>query len=490
MKVSAAIILTVVGLSACGETSGPMVRDIASLPPATTPQIEEKITEGMKGTPRQEIRIGVLLPLSGPDAIIGKALLNASILSVLDSHDQRLLLLPHDTKGTAEGAISAVTALMEQNPDLIIGPLFSHSITAIKGITAKAGVNVIGFSGDYNVAGDGVFLMNFPIKAQVERVIRYASEKGYARFATLTPDTAYGIRALETLSATLTHLNRELTAIEFYSPDSNKLVTPVKNIAHYNERRKNYTREIKFLKNLGEDDDFAQEMLDELKNSETIGNIEFDAILLPEGGALLTTITAWVSYYEIDPAKIKILGTGLWDDEMLFHEPQLYGGWFAAPDHSTSAEFLKRYKNINGETAPRIITLAYDAVALAATLVRQAKVPDFSMEQITNENGFMGSEGLFRFSPDGIIERGLAIYEVTSDDFIIIDPAPTNFIDKDKADELIINEPESLKPVSLKPESAEEDHLKAAAQAALPASDDRPFPYNPVPKDVENMVDQ
>ncbi len=478
IKVAGVIILTILTLSACGGSNGPVVRDIASLP--TTTDIENITLKDDLDVPRQEIRIGVLLPLTGPDAIIGKALLNAAIISVLDSHDQRLLLLPHDTKGTAEGATAAATELIKQKPDLIIGPLFSHSITAIKDITAKAGINVVGFSGDHNAAGDGVFLMNFPIKAQVERIIRFASDKGYMRFATLTPDTAYGIRALETLGTTLTHLGRELTAIEFYPPDSNQLVSPVKNIAHYRERRKNYTHEIKFLKSLGEDDDFAAEMLDELKNSETIGDIEFDAILLPEGGAMLTTLTAWVSYYEIDPAKIKILGTGLWDDEMLFYEPQLYGGWFAAPDHSTALEFLKRYKDINGAAAPRLVTLAYDAVALAATLVRQAKVPDFSMEQITNENGFMGSEGLFRFSPDGIIERGLAIYEVTSDEFIIIDPAPTSFIDKDRAAELI----------SKIPESVEEDHLTAANPVMLPLNDNRPFPYNPIPKAVENKADQ
>lgn len=474
------ILLITLGLSGCGADGAPMVRGSAMIPPSPTDEITRDEKADIDGIARQEIRLGLLLPLSGPDETIGKALFNAATLAIFDSHDRRLTLLPFDTHGTAEGATAAMTQLLEQKPDLIIGPLFSHSITAIKHLAQQASVNVIGFSSDHSVAGDGVFLMNFRMEEQIERVIRFASDQGYARYATLVPETAYGKRALEIFGSSVTDQKRELTAVEFYPPDSGKLVDPVKNIARYNERRKRYTREIDFLEKLGEDDDFAQEMLDNLKSVETIGDVEFDAILLPEGGAMLTTLAAWVSYYEIDPAKVKILGTGLWDDKMLFLEPQLRSGWFAAPDHEKSDKFLNRYKTIYGGNSPRLITLAYDAVALAATLVRQAKIPDFSAEKITNENGFSGIEGLFRFDPHGLIERGLAVYEVGAKAFTVIDPAPKNFINRDI--------PEPLEAVTL--ESDQEDHSEAAFLAPLPLNDGRPFPYNPVQKDAVNMDDQ
>lgn len=470
------IVITAIGLSACGSETTMMVREMTSVPPApTTEMLQGKNIEN-DGFPRQEIRLGILLPLSGQDAAIGKALLNAATLALFDAKDERLTLLPYDTQGTAEGAANAMTALLPQRPDLIIGPLFSHAITAIKPMSMEAGINVIGFSSDYTVAGDGVFLLNFPLEEQIERVIRYASDQGYARFAALVPETTYGSRALDIFGTNVMLQDRDLTAMEFYPADSGKLVDPVKKIAKYNERRKRYTREIEFLENLGEDDDFAQEMLKELKSQETIGDVDFDAILLPEGGAMLTTLAAWVSYYEIDPAKIKLLGTGLWDDKMLFLEPQLYGGWFAAPDHETSLIFQQRYRQTYQQDGPRLTTLAYDAVALAATLVRQEKFPDFSAEQITDKNGFSGIEGIFRFSPDGLIERGLAIYEVGDKEFTIIDPAPTSFIERDNPELLIATELESDLT----------DHSEAVNPELLPANDDRPFPYNSVQKDAVN----
>ena len=472
------ITVIAVSLAGCGEQTPPLIRDSSTLPPV--PGIDQPEKPGKNIPPRHEIRLGLLLPLSGPDEAIGRALLNAATLALFDSGDKRLVLLPHDTAGNADGARAAMADLLAQKPDLIIGPVFSSSIRAVKAAAVTAGVNIIGFSSDFTVAGDGVFLMNFPMEEQVRRIVRYASDQGYARYAALIPDTTYGTRALEIFAASVTRQNRDLVSIEFYPPDSSKLVTPVKEIARYKERRRRYNSEIKFLKKLGEDDDFAQEMLDDLKSSETIGDVGFDALLLPEGGTMLTTLAAWVSYYEIDPAKIKLLGTGLWDDKMLFLEPQLHGGWFAAPDHDLSRKFLERYRNIYGQDSLRLGTLAYDAVALAATLVRQEKIPDFASDQLTSSNGFSGLDGLFRFSPSGLIERGLAIYEVGPKEFTVIDPAPENFIDHDR---------EELREIKTAI-SGKEDHSTAATPAPLPVNDDRPFPYNPVQEDAVNIQSQ
>lgn len=487
MKIAGLIIMAAFGLSGCGGERPQLIRTVAE---GTPPPAGEIITEEGKTAlpdevvPRREIRLGLLVPLSGPDAPIGKALMNAATLALFDSRDKRLTLLPQDTRGTADGAAEAMTRLLAQQPDVVIGPLFSHSIAAIKPQARAAGINIIGFSSDHKVAGDGVYLMSFSMEEQIARVIRFASDQGYARYAALIPETPYGARALDIFGASVTGQKRKLIAVEFYPADSSQLVAPVKNITRYTERRRRYTGEKDFLENLGEEDDLAREMLDDLKGRETLGEVDFDALLLPEGGAMLTTLAAWVSYYEIDTGRIKILGTGLWDDNMLFHEPQLLGGWFAAPDHRLSDIFLTRYAEIFGQRAPRLSTLAYDAVALAATLVRQARVPDFSAERLTDENGFAGIEGIFRFTAEGLIERGLAVYEVGPEKFTIIDPAPQSFIDRDMPDPL------TNPLLATRPATGQEVRSEAASPAPLLSGDDRPFPYNPVQKDGVNSQNQ
>jgi len=459
--------ICLMGLSACGGTAATPVRDLppgsaeysrTSIPP--TPQEEEV----HRGEIQRNINIGVMLPLSGPDASVGQALLNAATLALFDSEDRRLHIIPVDTKGLASGAEEAMQDLIKHKPDLIIGPLFSENIAVVKPLAQQENIPVIGFSSDHNVAGHGTFLLNFRPEEQIRRIISYASEKGYGKFAALIPETRYGSRTLEIFGPTVMAEGKQVLSVEYYPPDQELLFDPVKKIANHKQRRKEYLDEVAFLDSLGEEDDLAHEMREEIKNIEVLRDVEFDAILLPEGGALLRTIAPLLAFYEIDPAHIKVLGTGLWDDEMLVHEPQLAGGWFSAPEHDGSTKFLIRYQEIFDQKAPRIATLGYDAMALAATIVRQQKVADFSIENLSDSNGFIGLDGIFRFNANGLIERGLAVYEVSKDGFSIISPAPKSFIRTDEA------------------EVAAEDYSEPASLADLPLKDDRPFPYNPVHK--------
>lgn len=433
-----------------------------------------------EGEARKTIRVGLMLPLSGPNSAIGTALFNAASLALFDAHDRRIDLIPLDTQGTPEGTMSAMDALLPQRPDVIIGPLFSGNIQAIKARAQDAGISIIGFSTDHNVAGDGVYLLSFPPKEQIRRVVAYSTNAGYGKFAALIPETAYGSRILEIYGPLIGELDKELVSVEFYPPNPEKLFDPVKKIANYAMRRQEYLDEVEFLESLGEDDDFGQELLDEIKNLETLGEVEFDAILLPEGGALLTTLAPLLAFYEIDPAKIKVMGTGLWHDRMLIHEPQLIGGWFAGPENARAEKFMARYEGAFGKKPPRLTTLGYDAMALVATLVRTKKMPDYSAQTLTNMEGFLGLDGIFRFRENGLVERGLAVYEVTRRGFKIIDPAPTDFIPP-----VILLEEPSLEEVS--PLLQELERLNRDDDLIPP--EENSTPSNPIRQEVEPEPD-
>ena len=65
-----------------------------------------------------------------------------------------------------------------------------------------------------------------------------------------------------------------------------------------------------------------------------------------------------------------------------------------------------------GQDPVRTATLAYDATALVAALVKTQGAQRFSEEVLTNPSGFAGIDGMFRFKPDGTNERGLAVMRV------------------------------------------------------------------------------
>lgn len=394
---------------------------------------DEKAAAPLDNRPaRLKINIGVMLPLSGDTGIVGKSLLNAMTMAMFDANDKRLALIPVDTKGTPEGAAEAANYLVAHNADIVIGPLFSDSITAAHPIIKQAGLNMISFSTDQNVAGDGVFLLSFRPEEQVGRVIKYASTQQYEKFAALIPDTLYGGVIVDVLEPLIATDFNELVSLEVYPSDPSLLDEPVKRIANYDYRRQEFLEEMRFLRSLGRNDDMGQEFINEIRNLETLGDVDFDAIILPEGGALLGSLAPLLSYYEIDLSKVKVLGTGLWQDQMLFNEPQLQGGWFAAPEVEKANAFINRYIEYYGHTPPRIVTLGYDAMALVANIVRTQRAPTFSEQTLTEPSGFVGLDGIFRFHKSGLVERGLAIFEVTSTAFLKIEEAPKSFLNENR----------------------------------------------------------
>ncbi len=435
-------------LASCGpEGSGPSAPVVMDAPPAPEEEVvvrrdpptnivpifaeEEEEFEIDNRPPRTKINIGIMLPLSGDTSEVGQALLNAATLALFDARDIRLEIIPTDTRGTPEGAEEAAIHLVENKADIIIGPLFSENIRAAHPIAKRAGIKMIGFSTDQAVAGDGVYLLSFRPEEQVGRIIKYASNQRYEKFAALIPDTLYGGRIMNVLEPLVATEFNELVSLEIYPTDASLLDEPVKRIANYDYRRQEFLDEMAFLRSLGRDDDMGQEYMNEIRNMEALGDVNFDAILLPEGGSMLGSIAPLLSYYEIDLNKVKVLGTGLWHDPMLFNEPQLQGGWFAAPEDKLANRFIERYENAFQSTPPRIVTLGYDAMALVANIVRTQRAPRFSNRLLTNPDGFMGLDGIFRFHRTGLVERGLAVYEVTTEEFLKIDAAPTSFVENE-----------------------------------------------------------
>ena len=210
----------------------------------------------------------------------------------------------------------------------------------------------------------------------------------------------------------------------------------MRNLANYDERRKKLVNKRSLL--ASRDDEAAKLALKRLKNLQTMGDVSFDALLIADGGKILQSIAALLPYYDVDPKKIKMLGTGHWDISRIGSEPALVGGWFAAPSREGRREFVDQYNRIYGQKPPRLATLAYDATALAAVF-SQPKVSDeaeiedtsYELKEIFAPQGFKGLDGIFRFAPGGFVERGLSIFQVGNRKDKIISKAPPNFIDNE-----------------------------------------------------------
>jgi hypothetical protein len=176
-----------------------------------------------------------------------------------------------------------------------------------------------------------------------------------------------------------------------------------------------------------------------LEKLQTLGDVDFEALLIADGGKRLESIAALLPYYDIDPKKIRMLGTGQWDEPGIGREPALVGGWFAAPAARDRVDFTRQYKVVYGKLPPRLATLAYDATALAALFAQQTSKnkkegeglgngkTTFELSAITTPQGFVGRDGIFRFLPEGVVERGLSVLQVWERGTKMVSQAPTEF---------------------------------------------------------------
>lgn len=370
-------------------------------------------------------RVAMLLPISGPNGELGNAMVNAAQLALFDFADERFELVFHDTQGTPEGAAEAAALAIGDGAALILGPLLSTSVVAVAPAARAAGIAVIAYSSDRSVAGDGIFTMGFLPSTEIERVVSYARRRGLLRFAALAPDDEYGFAVTEALEGAVHNAGGHIDRVELYDPYASEFSDPVRRLADYNSRRAALLAQRADLES--RDDEVARRALARLENLRTIGDVTFEALVLADGGKRLQAVAALLPFFDVDPSKVRVLGTGQWDEPGIGAEPALVGGWFAAPPREARAVFERQYRDTYDVAPPRLATLAYDATALAAVLARASEEPDLGIEALTVSSGFAGRDGIFRFRPDGIAERGLAVIEVLPRGFKLIDPAPEAF---------------------------------------------------------------
>lgn len=370
-------------------------------------------------------KVALLVPLSGPNAALGRALLDAAQLAVFEVGDETFTLLPRDTGGTPEGAAAAADAAITAGARLIVGPVFAADVPMVAARARPAGISVLSLSNDLSVAGPGVFIMGVPPRAQIDRVMSFARARGLSRYAGLVPNNSYGSAVEEAMFATATRVGGQITAIERYDPATTDASPVVRRLASYEARRASLQQQRRELE--GRDDEVSRQALRRLEGIDTLGEVRFDSVVLPDFGDRLLAIAPLLPYYDIDPARIRLLGTSLWDDPRVTREPALIGGWFAAPPPEAREPFNKRYREVYRRDPPRLGTIAYDATALAAVLARSDEGPNFSPEAIANPVGFAGMDGVFRLLPDGSIERALAVIEIRRNGFRTISPAPDSF---------------------------------------------------------------
>jgi branched-chain amino acid transport system substrate-binding protein len=338
-----------------------------------------------------QVRVGLILPLSAPGnaGLAAQSMRNSAEMALKEFNAPNIQLLIKDDGGTPTGAQAAAQQALDEGAEIILGPLFAQTVASAGQLARTRNVPMIAFSTDSSVATRGVYLLSFLPESDVDRVIDYAASKGKRSFAALVPDNAYGNVVEAAFRQAVARQGGRIVALERFPPDRNFMQDPVRRM------------------------------------SQAVG--QADALFIPGDPEVVPLVAQTLAANAVNFKRLQLLGTGLWDDQRIYTDSSLQGGWFAAPEASGFKNFSNRYRTRYGQDPVRTATLSYDAVSLAAALVKTQGPQRFSEQTLTNPSGFSGIDGIFRFKADGTNERGLAVVRVTPSGPQVVSPAPRAF---------------------------------------------------------------
>lgn len=364
----------------------------------------------MRGLPEEEKprrRVALLLPLTGLHMGLGQSMLAAAQVRYFDIGAPEFDLILKDTKGTPEHACKAFKEALSEKVDLILGPVFSSEVEAIKGMKEESLVPIITFSNTPQVLGQGIYTVGHLPSTYAQRVLDYArSQKiSNADVVIVLPKNSYG-----------EVLERDIKDFEIKEAD-------VPTSLHY---------QILFydLKQ----DKYLYHLAEQIKRKNP------KILFIPEGGPALSKALEALVYHDYDLSKVQLLGTYGWimdQPPLVLKSPFWEEAIIAAPNPENRVYFMKKYEDLFKKKPSHLTTLAYDSISIAAEVM--GALPPLqssfqekpSYQEITSlllGMPFYTTEGILQFQESGSHKRELCLLRIRKGGVSLVDADPQNVL--------------------------------------------------------------
>jgi ABC-type branched-subunit amino acid transport system substrate-binding protein len=370
--------------------------------------------------PPGERRVALLLPLTGQNAALGQAMLNAARLALGASGAPALDV--KDTGGTPAGALRAAEEALAGGTGIILGPLTAAETASVAGPATAAGVPVLAFTSDPSQARAGVWTLGLTPDQQVQRLVAAAGAKGKPHLAGLLPDNDFGHAMADALTAATATPGAAPAPIRLYTENMDAMTEAAQEIAGLARHR---------AANEGAQPPAGEAGASEGRKPATEAPAEaaapapLDALLLAAIGTHLDELASLLAADNVEPPRVQILGPALWAQRPARGNATAFleGAWYAAPDPAVRAVFVERYRVRYGAEPPPLADLAFDAAAIARVLAERGAS---SRVLLTRPEGFAGADGVLALLPDGHVRRALALFEIQHGNPVVIEPAPAS----------------------------------------------------------------
>ena len=352
------------------------------------------------------VKIGLLVPLSGESSYIGQSIIQSVRLGINKINNDRLLVLPRDTKSDPSTTLKIVDELYSEGTKIFIGPVFNKNL---KELDKFQGATFLSFTNKVLGNPNNVISSGINAKSQFDAIKKYLEMNDLDGTLVLIPKKSFK----EEVEEAIIKSKLKTKKIFYYDAEPTKLTKQIEKVTRYKIRKRNLEDEIKRVEN--SDEDNKERKLEVLNKKDTLGRIGYDSIIIADFNESLKSVTTSLLYTDVSPKKVAFISLNQWFDETLFREKTSQPIAFPSINRENYFSFRDDYKKIYNESPSQIGILGYDLIGSIYYLLLKN---DFEVNNklFTEDNRFKGVSGVFEINNQKI-NHILTFYRVEDGKF-------------------------------------------------------------------------
>ena len=163
------------------------------------------------------------------------------------------------------------------------------------------------------------------------------------------------------------------------------------------------------------DDEQSKRQLEILEQKYTLGDVNFDSVIIIDFGNNLKSVLTSLIYTDVDQDKVLFTTLNQWFDESIFYENAVKSLYYPSVNYKEFRDYRKNYYKVFNSYPSEISILAYDAVGLIYYVWKKNgkinSVNDFSFK-----GKIKGKIGTFSFE-NKQVTQDLNIYKAENNKF-------------------------------------------------------------------------
>jgi hypothetical protein len=348
-----------------------------------------------------KIKIGLLAPLTGDNAKVGKEITEAVRLALKDINSQQIEIYPKDTQSDPNKTLLSAIELEKIGVNLVIGPVFYESLTYLGEVKNTTFLSLPNKTLDLpkNVISSGI-----NSTSQINAIKKFIEQNEIKKSIFLIPNLNYDLEIKKGIKNSKIKIFKEY----YYDIEPTKLTKQIEKITNYDIRKQNLIDEITRLEK--SDDSNKERKIENLKKKYTLGNLKFDSIIISDFDESLKSVITSLLYTDVSPKDYYMITLNQWFDKSLFDETALHPIYYPSINKKNLDNFQKKFFDEFEKYPNHLSLLSYDLIGLIYYLSRKTNLSEVN-KLFKSKNTFKGKIGIFEIN-DNKINHQLNFYKV------------------------------------------------------------------------------